>query len=184
MMDLAQLRDAVERPTTTDLFRWERLPAYEVASDGSDYRRYLDGDAEPTWARKQPWLDTLASWAREGRHRRRVRYLHNPLTDYERYACEWGYALNAAAGEEIRVLPSDELELPQDLADIPDFWLIDGRDAVLMIYEPDGQFVGAELITGTEAARYQAAASLAWRIGKDFAKWWCRHPEQHNEERH
>lgn len=41
------------------LFRMEVLPAYAVDSDGDDYERWLDGATEPTWSRKQPWLDTL-----------------------------------------------------------------------------------------------------------------------------
>jgi rhodanese-related sulfurtransferase len=55
LLDLSQLRQALD-VTTQDLFRWETLPAYEVASDGSDYRRYLDGADAPTPERKQPWL--------------------------------------------------------------------------------------------------------------------------------
>jgi len=41
------------------LFRMEVLPEYEVGSDGEDFRRWLAGAGEPTWSRKQPWLDTL-----------------------------------------------------------------------------------------------------------------------------
>ncbi|MBV8542834.1 MAG: hypothetical protein JO266_14810 [Acidobacteria bacterium] len=41
--------------------------AYEVASDGSDYRRYLDGADAPTPEHKQPWPDTLRAWAEQGR---------------------------------------------------------------------------------------------------------------------
>jgi hypothetical protein len=58
-----------------------------------------NGADTPTPERKQPWLDTLREWAEQGRHRRRVRIIHDPITDYERYACEWGYALNSPAGE-------------------------------------------------------------------------------------
>ena len=96
-LDLSQLKQVLDT-TTQDLFRWETLPAYEVASDGSDYRRYLDGADAPTPERKQPWLDTLREWAKQGRPRHRVRLIHDPITDYERYACEWGYALNSQAG--------------------------------------------------------------------------------------
>ncbi|MBA3574504.1 MAG: hypothetical protein H0W37_05970 [Pseudonocardiales bacterium] len=56
-----------------------------------DFRRWLDEEAEPTWEIRQPWLDTLAQWAREGLPRRRVRVVHDPSSDYERYACDWGY---------------------------------------------------------------------------------------------
>ena len=72
LLDLPQLRQTLEG-TTHDLFRWETLPAYEMASDGSDYRRYLEGADAPTIERKQPWLDTLRAWAEQGRPRRRVR---------------------------------------------------------------------------------------------------------------
>ena len=73
-LDLSQLKQVLDT-TTQDLFRWETLPAYEVASDGSDYRRYLDGADAPTPERQQPWLDTLREWANQGRARRRVRII-------------------------------------------------------------------------------------------------------------
>ncbi|MGH3950164.1 MAG: DUF6879 family protein, partial [Pseudonocardiaceae bacterium] len=103
----------VTRSAQRSLFRLETLECYEVASDGSDYRRYLDGEAEPDWARKQPWLDFLRAESASGRRRHRVRVIHDPPTDYERYACEWGYALNSAAGEEVRVLDLAETPLPK-----------------------------------------------------------------------
>ncbi|MCA1674987.1 MAG: hypothetical protein LC799_23295 [Actinobacteria bacterium] len=62
LLDLSQLKQTLDT-ASRDLFRWETLPAYEVASDGSDYRRYLDGAEAPTPERKQPWLDTLRAWA-------------------------------------------------------------------------------------------------------------------------
>lgn len=92
LLDLSQLKHTLET-ASRDLFRWETLPAYEVASDGTDYGRYLDGADAPTPERKQPWLDTLRAEAECGRTRRRVRIIHDPITDYERYSCEWGYAL-------------------------------------------------------------------------------------------
>ena len=77
LLDVVQLRQVLDG-ARNDLLRWETLPAYEVASDGTDYRRYLDGAAEPNWQRKQPWLDTLRAWADGGRARRRVRVIHDP----------------------------------------------------------------------------------------------------------
>ncbi len=58
LLDLSQLKQTLDT-ASRDLFRWETLPAYEVASDGTDYRRYLDGADAPTPERKQTWLDTL-----------------------------------------------------------------------------------------------------------------------------
>ena len=179
LLDLSQLRQALD-VTTQDLFRWETLPAYEVASDGSDYRRYLDGADAPTPERKQPWLDTLRAWADQGRSRRRVRIIHDPITDYERYACEWGYALNVQAGEVIRVIDLAQTPVPPELTGIAgDFWLIDGREVVAMHYEPDGQFHAAEILSPDQVAEYREAAALAWELGEDFTTWWSAHPQHH-----
>lgn len=175
MLNPQQLGELLES-ATTDLFRYETLPAYEVASDGSDYKRWLDGDDEPTWERKQPWLDTLRAWADAGKIRRRVRIIHDPITPYERYACDWGYALNAAAGEAIRVIDLAQQELPADLDGLVDFWLVDGQQVVLMDYADDGQFLGARVLDEGED-RYQAAAEWLWNAGTDFGPWWEAHPE-------
>jgi len=183
-LDLSQLKQTLET-TTRDLFRWETLPAYEVASDGTDYRRYLDGADAPTPERKQPWLDTLRAWAQQGRPRRRVRVIHDPITDYERYSCEWGYALNSQAGELIRVIDLAHTELPAELTRIPqDFWLIDGRDVVAMHYHPDGQFHRAEIMDPQHGAEYRTAADAAWELGKDFLTWWNQHPQHHRTAHH
>ncbi|MGH4014448.1 MAG: DUF5753 domain-containing protein [Pseudonocardiaceae bacterium] len=61
------------------LFRLETLDVYEVASDGSDYRRYLDGEREPDWERKQPWLDEIRAERESGGYRHRVHVLRTPL---------------------------------------------------------------------------------------------------------
>lgn len=180
LLDIAQLRPTLDA-ARYDLFRWETLPAYEVASDGTDYRRYLDGAPEPTWERKQPWLDTLRAWADAGRSRRRVRVIHDPIAPYERYSCEWGYAINSRAGEIIRVIDLAEVQLPQELSAAMgmDFWLIDGRDVVAMHYAPDGQFRSAEVVDSNYTTSFHTVAEVAWRLGGDFDTWWEQHPEHH-----
>jgi hypothetical protein len=98
------------------LFRMEVLPEYDVASDGEDFRRWLEGATEPTWTRKQPWLDTLRKERENGQISRRVRILSEQVTDYERYACDFGYRYNGEY-EEIRVLHRGEHEIPAGLID-------------------------------------------------------------------
>lgn len=179
LLDLSQLKQTLET-ASRDLFRWETLPAYEVASDGTDYGRYLDGADAPTPERKQPWLDTLRAEAESGRTRRRVRIIHDPITDYERYSCEWGYSLNSQAGELIRVIDLARASLPSELTRIPrDFWLVDGHEVVAMHYDPDGRFHGGELLDPREAAEYVVAAEVAWELGEDFTTWWNQHPKHH-----
>lgn len=177
LLNAAELGAHLERYRQR-LFRMETLPAYAVSADGDDYHRWAAGEREPTWERKQPWLDTLHADRAAGKVRRRVRILSNQLTDYERYACEWGYALNVEAGEDIRVLRGGEHDIPGGLIE-RDFWVVDDNLAVLMHYDRNARFEGAELLLSVELEDYRDARDLAWTAGEPFSKWWARHPEFH-----
>ncbi|MGH3975254.1 MAG: DUF6879 family protein, partial [Pseudonocardiaceae bacterium] len=119
------------------LFRMEVLPEYEVASDGEDFRRWLEGATEPTWTRKQPWLDTLRREREHGQISTRVRILSDQVTDYERYACDFGYRYNGEY-EDIRVLHRGEHEIPAGLIE-RDFWIIRDSIVVTMYYGEHGR---------------------------------------------
>jgi hypothetical protein len=179
------LRELLVTGLRGSAYRWEALPAYEVPNDkgalGSDYDRYLAGEPEPDWGRKQPWLDTLAAGAARGIRRSRVRLLHDPLTDYERYECEWGYALNGPAGEDVYVIDPAEQARPELVVD-HDFWLIDDEHCFRMDYTPAGEIqaaVYAPELLGTCRRARDAALSVA----VEFAGWWQRHPEHHRQAR-
>ncbi|MGH3515170.1 MAG: DUF6879 family protein [Pseudonocardiaceae bacterium] len=179
LLTLEQLTRLVET-TQRDFFRLETLPSYDTAATTGDFRRWLDGETEPTWEIRQPWLDSLTRWAGEGRPRRRVRIIHDPITDYERYACDWGYRHNVTAGELVRVLDLAERAEPPELQDAHGDWsLIDGRDVVQMHYQPDGQFIGAQVLEAQHGDRYRIAAEAVWNGAELFTQWWERHPQHH-----
>lgn len=178
MLDIEDLRDRLDR-ARHDLFRMETLPAYAVVSDGDDFHRWVAGETEPSMDRIQPWLDRLSSERDAGKIRSRVRLLSADLTDYERYSCEWGYALTTAAGEDIRVLRAGEHDIPIDIAS-EDFWLVDDRDLLLMRYDADGGFLGAQGVTDARAVEsFRRARDVAWQAAEPFGQWWARHPELH-----
>ncbi|MGH3696822.1 MAG: DUF6879 family protein [Pseudonocardiaceae bacterium] len=172
--ELGALLDARRRT----LFRLETLDVYEVASDGSDYRRYLDGEPEPEWQRKQPWMDELRAERDSGYYRHRVHVLRTPLGPYLRYECEWGYAYNVQVGEDIRILDLAETPEPPGLVD-HDFWLVDGDLVVLMHYDDAGQFLGGEALPPIETPRYVAARDAAWVAATPFELWWAARPQYH-----
>jgi uncharacterized protein DUF6879 len=176
MMDVEELGGYITQHFTRTLFRLETLSQYEVASDGTDFARYLEGEAEPDPARKQPWLDHLRDEARRGLYRHRVHVLRSPLSEYLRYECEWGYAYNAQAGEDIRILDLAERPDPGNLVD-HDFWLIDDNKVVRMHYGQTGQYVGAEVMPDREVYRYRAARDAAWNAAEPFARYWSAHPQ-------
>lgn len=97
-----------------------------------------------------------------------------PLSDYLRYECEWGYAFNAQAGEEIGILDLTTTPRPAALVD-EDFWLLDGEFALRMVYDDAGRFVGA--LVADDPRSYRAAQEVAVAAAVDFRAWWQQHPE-------
>ena len=173
--------DAHYRNRGDRLFRLETLPAYAVDDDGEDFRRWVAGATEPTWSRKQPVLDGLREEHEAGLIAERVRIFTDRLTDYERYACEFGYAYNSRF-EDIRVLRHGEHPIPHDLRMV-DFWLAqdgDGVHVALMHYDETGRFLGAEAVTApAELAAYRATRDDLLAAAVPFTTWWARHPELH-----
>ncbi|MCI0689628.1 MAG: hypothetical protein L0Y54_20695 [Sporichthyaceae bacterium] len=123
-MDASELGDYIDARLSRSAFRLELLDQYEVESDGEDLARFLRGEEGPTPERKQPWLDRLVADRVAGILNHRVHVLRTPLTDYLRFECEWGYAPNVAAGDDVRIVDLAERAAPAGLTD-HDFWLID-----------------------------------------------------------
>ncbi|MGH3650244.1 MAG: DUF6879 family protein [Acidimicrobiia bacterium] len=174
-MDLDAVIAYFDAHFTRTAFRLEVMDYYDVESDGDEYRRYLAGE-EPDHDFKEPWLRVLRTEHAAGKLRHRVRVLTRPLNDYLRYECEWGYAPNSEAGEDIRVLDLSEQPRPAELID-EEFWLLDDNQVLQMRYDDTGKFVGAEL--ADDPARYRAARDAAIRAAEPFGAWWARHPEEH-----
>jgi hypothetical protein len=79
----------------------------------------------------------------EGRLFSRVRVVNIPLTDYSRFSL-WVSGYTQAAGDDIRYLTREQAEV----AELPkhDYWLFDSRKLVMMHFDDDDRFVGAEVI--------------------------------------
>jgi hypothetical protein len=177
LLDLDQLTELVES-ASRDMFRIETLAAYATPITSREYRRWLDGEPEPDWEARQPWLDTLTRWTAEGRHRRRVRVIHEPISDYERYACDWSYPSSVNAGEQVRVLDLNEVGVPKELLDAPGDWsLLDNSTVIRMRYGPEGQFAGAQVLDADHLAQHQIAAVAVWNAAEPFQRWWPKHPQ-------
>lgn len=184
MMNPTELSAYIREHFTQSAYRWERQPAYEVASDGSNYRRHLDG-LEPDWSVFRPWLDHLvaerahhAAAGTPGRYR--VRLYHDPITDYEVYESEV-YVRTAAAGEGIFVIDPAEMDLPPEVME-HDYWLLDDEHAVRMHYGPDGTFHGGT-VEPKLLADYRRCRDLAMAAAAEFDTWWAAHPEHHRDHR-
>jgi hypothetical protein len=188
-MNLEELGVFMDTHMTGSAFRLEARQTYEVASDGTDYRRYLDGEPHWTPERKQPWLDHLAAERAAGRYRHRVRIVERPVTPYTRYECEWGYVPNVAAGEDVRILDLGEHQLPDVGLHLDrDWWLLTDAEGVarvvVMNYDENNQFVDAVALTDPRlVSGFEVVRDLLWSAAEPFTDWWSRHGELHREGR-
>lgn len=177
VLTLDQLGEFVAKHHTRDLFRLETLSSYNAASDADDLRRYLRGEPAPTADAKRPWLDRIRADVTSGRAWRRIHAVTQPLSDYVRYECEWGYVPNSAAGEQVRIA-----ELTPALTQVGDFFVLDGRHVVRSRYDETGRFVHAEVMDDSvSAAPFLAIAELLWKQATNFSTWWDAHPRYHRD---
>lgn len=160
----------IDERFTHDLLRIENRRAYAVASDGSDFARFLAGEPEPTVV--GPWFDQLDAEHAAGKTSRKAHITAAELSDYERYACAWGYARTVEHHEQVR-MTEDRSGM---FDDVPDFYVLDGAHVLRMDYADDHRFLGALPITGPDAAVYRALAEIVWSRGVEFRAWWATHP--------
>jgi hypothetical protein len=143
---LAQLLAGFQRSA----WRLEALDRYEA---DDHYRAYLRGDPAPPPVDEAfvDYLNTLRALPGQGRTMGRVHAIVGPLTPYLRYELDWGYALTADAGDDVRILHRRSWEESPFRAQPPDFWAFDletERPTVaVMHYAADGRWLGLELVT-------------------------------------
>ncbi|MGH3937127.1 MAG: DUF6879 family protein [Pseudonocardiaceae bacterium] len=165
----------------TDLLRVQTRTHYEVASDGEDYHRYLEGEVAPTATGKPEWLDRLRIDTTAGRLRRNVHIVCTPLTPYLRYQFEWCYLPNTAAGQDIRVLDVTEVPAAAALLRAGDLAIVEGQHVAQLRYGPNGEYQGA-VATGADAVLgYVALTQVAWELATPFTTWWAAHPQYHRD---
>lgn len=176
MLDERQLGEYIDEHFKSTLFRLETLDHYAANAEDNDFRRYLAGESSPT----STWHEVIRAEVARGLHTYRVHVVQSPLTDYLRYECEWGYLINGAAGERVRIIDTAEQDKPDVIPD-EDFWLIGDERLVLMHYNPDGTFRGASIGPAELISQYIAAREAAWSAGRDFTDYWHRHPQYHRD---
>jgi hypothetical protein len=157
------------------IFRLETLDDYSEGLEDEDYRSWSHGNAPPTihghW-----WYDGIVR-AATSRQKRwdRVHMLRQPvmLGDYLRYSFEYGYTRSEQAGERCHILEVPEhrsLPLPKE-----DFWLFDDELGVVLDFDAQGRWMGAELVTYRPAvAELCRRRDIALALSVPFQTWSAR----------
>jgi hypothetical protein len=166
--------DALFDSFRSAVFRLEALPAYAGQEDDRMHAFYLGEPLPERSVRTEPWLARIAmTTITERKSWIRVRVVDEPLTEFQRYQLE-PYRESQAAGEQILIVARAELG---DAGE--DFWLFDAGapDArgVLMHYDEDHNWVGADLVTDPAAVatldrRRQAALAKAVPLNTFLAR--------------
>jgi hypothetical protein len=152
----------------SSLFRLEALQVYGGSGEEDALAAFQAGEPIPLSPALLKWTRMLRQRVGIGCVVQRVHVVTAPLTDYLRFELA-SYAQNVEAGEDVRIIP-----VPSDgpwPEDVPrdDFWLIDSSELWSQRYDPDGTWLGTELVTDAgqiaKACRARDAAlrqSLPW----------------------
>jgi hypothetical protein len=174
--DLDPFFDAIRR----EAFRVEALPSYAVPVESAGLGAYLAGEPFQKSEAGQQFNEFIRGQVEAGVTWRRVRVVQGPLSDYERWECEWGFAQSEQLGHRTFVLDRAESADPPELPGY-DWWMLDER-AVLLFHYDDGRFAGADVVDEpgrvAEHVRYRDAALAA---AVPFPEYWAAHPQYWRE---
>lgn len=160
-----------------DAFRLEALPSYAVSVESSGLRAYLAGEPFQKSDAGQAFNEFVRGQVEAGVTWRRVRVVRGPLSDYERWECEWGYAVSDELGHHTYVLDLAEVTDAPQLPDY-DWWMFDEKVVLRFTYDAAGAFVGADAIDDAgEVARHRAWRDSALVAAVPFSRYWAAHPQ-------
>lgn len=169
--------DAIRR----EAFRLEALPAYTVQLESAGLSAYLAGEPVQKSEAGQAFNDYVRGQVEAGVTWHRVRVVRGPLTDYERWECEWGYTVSEGFGHYTFILDLSEITDPPNLPDY-DWWMLDERVVLRFHYDGGGAFLGADpLEDASELAEHRRYRDAALAAAVPFPEYWATHPQYWRE---
>lgn len=183
MLDIPGLCSYLDERFTKTLFRLDAIDVYNVPGTAESLDRFLAGEPEPDMTKKGPWLAQLRDQVTRGLYEHKVWALNTPLIDRTRLACEWGYAYNVKAGQDIRIFDRSAASWPEQASIDHDFYLIDDEEVLRMHYDDEGHFVGAEVLPDDVLPEYRATRDALWAVAEPFEPWWAARPHEHRANR-
>lgn len=130
---------ALFRDFQHNVWRWECQGTYREPSEREPFRRWREGDPDPTYL--DSWVERVRQFRTEGKTFQRVRMVTSPPTDYLRWQFDVT-AKNIAGGEDIRWIDEDEAAALG--APAHDFYIFDDRLVAIMAFDENG-VAGAEV---------------------------------------
>jgi hypothetical protein len=134
--------------------RIETLDTYRVEDEKENLARYLAGGPLPP-DRNEEWAENIRKCVAAGKYMGRVHIIPRVLTPYLQFEIDWYYAVNGAAGEDIRFI------FREDVPDIvyTDTWLFDDETVLDLSYDTEGHLL---YVNNNEDPQRLKQARAAW----------------------
>ncbi|MCS0602543.1 hypothetical protein NX794_15170 [Streptomyces sp. LP11] len=140
-------------------WRLETRSGYASDRIGKKYRSFLETGTVPDDSQR-PWCANVRTQTARGKRIERVRVVDTPPTPEQLFLLA-SAAGNNEAGEDIRNLrraDAERLRLPS-----VDFWLFDARRALVLHFDVDDEYLGAELVEDPDRiVRFCQIREAAW----------------------
>lgn len=135
--------------------RIETLPVYDAPHEREDFSYYLTGATVPS-DRNVEWADNIRQSVASGKYMGRVHIIDHSLNPYLQFEIDWYYAVNGAAGEDIRFI------FREDVPDVvyTDTWLFDDKTVLDLAYNDEGELL---YINENDHPERLKEARIAWR---------------------
>jgi hypothetical protein len=135
--------------------RIETLPVYDAPDEKDDFARYLTG-VQPPPDRNAEWSGNIRQCVASGKYMGRIHIIEHVLNPYLQFEIDWYYAINGAAGEDIRFI------FRENVPDVvyTDTWLFDDETVLDMSYTKEGTLL---YINENDHPGRLDQAKTAWR---------------------
>jgi len=149
-------------------FRLETLPAYSMPQEADMLAAFRRGE-EVKLPDDHPWPALVRGATRTGKMMQRVRVVSHPLSVYLRFELTL-FHRSVEAGEDIRIASLDDH--PSLAVCSQDFWLFDDAVVVVLKYDSDGRFLGAE--GATDLGHFRAQREMARSCSMELSAYTAR----------
>lgn len=116
--------------------RIETLPVYDAPHEREEFDHYLTGAPLPP-DRNAEWADNIRRCVADGKYMGRVHIIDHMLNPYLQFEIDWYYAVNGAAGEDIRFI------FREDVPNLTytDTWVFDDETVLDLSYTKEGELL-------------------------------------------
>ena len=169
--------DAHVASAKVEIFRFEWLRLYGVASDLEEFKRWQQGEPTAADDPDNDYYVRLRKKRSQGVKQVRVRIADFPVHDYLRYEIAF-YRGSIEHGEEIFMLERAlAVQCMQTTVVAGDYWLFDRERALLFNYDEGGELVGQQWVEPADVPKYVALRDVLEREAMPLESFIERYPE-------